>query len=257
MSKYIGNIPVPSATQTKTRIVATSEQTSFTTSGEYTPGHIDVFLGGVKLDSSEFTATDGTTVVLASGANTGQIFESISYTTFKVDASSLANQSGHSGKYLTTDGTNTSWADVSLTGLGVTATAVELNILDGVTATTAELNYVDGVTSNIQTQLDTLATVPAVGTKTSSYTLTTADTGKYVQVGTGGSITIPDATFSEGDVVNIFNNTTGDITITCSITTAYISGDDTDVASVTLATRGLCSIFFISGTVCVLAGAVS
>ena len=37
---------------------------------------------------------------------------------------------------------------------GVTSTASELNILDGVTATTAELNYVDGVTSNIQTQLD-------------------------------------------------------------------------------------------------------
>ena len=36
----------------------------------------------------------------------------------------------------------------------VTATAAELNKLDGVTATTAEINYVDGVTSNIQTQLD-------------------------------------------------------------------------------------------------------
>ena len=131
---------------------------------------------------------------------------------------------------------------------GVTATTAELNILDGVTATTAELNYSDGVTSNIQTQLDTLATVPAVGTKTGSYTLTTSDTGKYVQVGSGGSITIPDATFSEGDVVNVFNNTTGDVTITCSITTAYITGADSDVASVTLATRGLMTIFFISGT---------
>lgn len=38
--------------------------------------------------------------------------------------------------------------------LGITATAAELNKLDGVTATTAELNYVDGVTSNIQTQLN-------------------------------------------------------------------------------------------------------
>ena len=37
---------------------------------------------------------------------------------------------------------------------GVTATAAELNKMDGVTATTAELNYVDGVTSNIQTQLN-------------------------------------------------------------------------------------------------------
>jgi hypothetical protein len=36
----------------------------------------------------------------------------------------------------------------------ITATAAELNILDGATLTTAELNYVDGVTSAIQTQLD-------------------------------------------------------------------------------------------------------
>ncbi len=37
---------------------------------------------------------------------------------------------------------------------GVTATTGDLNLLDGVTATTAELNFVDGVTSNVQTQLD-------------------------------------------------------------------------------------------------------
>ena len=37
---------------------------------------------------------------------------------------------------------------------GVTATTSELNIMDGVTATTSELNHTDGVTSNIQTQLD-------------------------------------------------------------------------------------------------------
>ena len=42
----------------------------------------------------------------------------------------------------------------SLTDLGLTATASELNKLDGVTATTQELNYVDGVTSSIQTQLN-------------------------------------------------------------------------------------------------------
>lgn len=99
--------------------------------------------------------------------------------------------------------------------------------------------------------------IPAVGTKTSSYTLATGDVGKYVQVGTGGSITIPNSTFSEGDAITIFNNTTGDVTITCSITTAYIAGTDTDVASVTLATRGLATILFISGTVCAISGNVS
>lgn len=42
----------------------------------------------------------------------------------------------------------------TLGSFGITATAAELNKMDGVTATTAELNYVDGVTSNIQTQLN-------------------------------------------------------------------------------------------------------
>ena len=50
--------------------------------------------------------------------------------------------------------TNTTY---SLSSFGITATAVELNKLDGVTATTAELNYIDGVTSNIQTQLNNKA----------------------------------------------------------------------------------------------------
>jgi len=99
--------------------------------------------------------------------------------------------------------------------------------------------------------------VPAVGTKTSSYQLATTDVGKYVQVGTGGSITIPDSVFSEGDAINIFNNTSGSITITCSITTAYIAGTDADKATVSLATRGLATILFISSTVCVITGNVS
>ena len=43
---------------------------------------------------------------------------------------------------------------LAISGTNVTATAAELNILDGVTATTAEINFVDGVTSNVQTQLD-------------------------------------------------------------------------------------------------------
>ena len=99
--------------------------------------------------------------------------------------------------------------------------------------------------------------IPPVGTKTTSYTLATSDVGEYVQVGSGGSITIPDATFAEGDAISIFNNTSGNITITCSITTAYIAGTDTDKASVTLATRGVCTVLFISSTVCVITGNVS
>jgi hypothetical protein len=99
--------------------------------------------------------------------------------------------------------------------------------------------------------------IPAGADKTSSYALTTADVGKVIGVGTGGSITIPDATFAAGDAVIIFNNTTGSITITCTITTAYIAGADTDKATLTLATRGIASILFVSGTVCVVSGNVT
>lgn len=102
------------------------------------------------------------------------------------------------------------------------------------------------------------ANIPSAGAaKTTSYTLQTSDVGDFVEVGSGGSITIPDATFSAGDALVIFNNTTGNITITCSITTAYISGVDSDKASVVLATRGVASILFISSTLCVITGDVS
>ena len=42
----------------------------------------------------------------------------------------------------------------SLSSFGITATAAEINKLDGMTASKTELNYLDGVTSNIQTQLN-------------------------------------------------------------------------------------------------------
>jgi hypothetical protein len=38
----------------------------------------------------------------------------------------------------------------------LTASAAELNLLDGVTATTAEINYLSGLTDNIQDQLDSV-----------------------------------------------------------------------------------------------------
>lgn len=58
------------------------------------------------------------------------------------------------------DGVTATTAELNILD-GVTATATEINKLDGVTATTAELNYVDGVTSNIQTQLN--AKAPTAG----------------------------------------------------------------------------------------------
>ena len=52
------------------------------------------------------------------------------------------------------DGVTASTSELNILD-GVTSTTAELNLLDGVTASTAEINFIDGVTSNIQTQLDT------------------------------------------------------------------------------------------------------
>ena len=101
--------------------------------------------------------------------------------------------------------------------------------------------------------------IEPVGTQTSSYTLTTSDVGKYVKVSIGGSVTIPDATFTEGDVITIYNANSSAITITCSISVANIAGSTTDEASVSLAERGIATVLITNsaGTTCVITGNVS
>jgi hypothetical protein len=86
MSGYIGNIPTPQATQTRDTFTATSGQTSFATSG-YTPGFLDVFLNGVHLvNGTDYTASNGSDVVLTTGATTGDNLEVVSYSTYEVNA---------------------------------------------------------------------------------------------------------------------------------------------------------------------------
>lgn len=69
-----------STTRTLTTITATSGQTTFTASGGYTVGYVDVYQNGIKLvGGDDFTATNGTTVVLTQGANVGDTVEIVAY----------------------------------------------------------------------------------------------------------------------------------------------------------------------------------
>ena len=80
----------------------------------------------------------------------------------------------------------------------LTASAAELNILDGVTATTAELNFTDGVTSAIQTQLDGKVS-------TTNGAVTTAATGSAVVRNISFSTATPGtADGMDGDVWLVF-----------------------------------------------------
>jgi len=80
---------------TRTTFTATAGQTSFTAS--YTVGYVQVYVNGILLNSADYTATTGTTVVLASAAAAGDI----------VDVIALNIGTFSSGGYTRTDYTAT------------------------------------------------------------------------------------------------------------------------------------------------------
>lgn len=138
------------------------------------------------------------------------------------------------------------------------ANNASINIL---TATTATITTLNGTSATITTILDGVGNVrniPSAGAaKTSTYTLAISDIGEFVTIGSGGGIDVPNGIFSAGNAVSIYNDTTGNRTVSLTITTAYIAGTDSDKASVTLATRGVATILFISNSVCVVTGNVT
>lgn len=71
------------ASYTRQKFTATAGQTTFTTSG-YTVGYLIVFLNGVLLDISDYTAANGTTVVLGSGASVGDELVTVALDSFNI-----------------------------------------------------------------------------------------------------------------------------------------------------------------------------
>ena len=127
---YIGNGPGVASQRITTSLTATSNQTTFTPTSGYTVGYVDVYLNGVRLvNGTDYTASNGTTVVLASGAAENDVLEVVAYLPrglsdgytkaeadaryLGIDAETLPDQDGQSGKYLTTDGTDASWATIN------------------------------------------------------------------------------------------------------------------------------------------------
>jgi hypothetical protein len=112
--------------------------------------------------------------------------------------------------------------------VALTATATELNILDGATLSTTELNYVDGVTSAIQTQIDTKAPT-ASPTFTGTVTLA-ADPGSALQAATKQYVdnVVSGVNFHESVVAATTGNLAG----------TYNNGTSGVGATITKATNG-------------------
>jgi len=115
---------------------ATAGQTTFTVTGGYVVGLLDVYVNGSKLTSSEFTATNGTTFILTIASTINDQVQSINY---------KASVNGISGA-----GTVNELAYFTASG-----TIASLPVATYPSLT--ELSYVKGVTSAIQTQLNAKA----------------------------------------------------------------------------------------------------
>jgi hypothetical protein len=77
-----------SAFYTRTSFTATAGQTTFTVS--YTVGYVEVYVNGVLLNGADYTATNGTSVVLAVGRATNDIVETIAFATGTVTPTNLS-----------------------------------------------------------------------------------------------------------------------------------------------------------------------
>ena len=118
-------------TANRHKFTATSGQTTFTIddSGNnlaYDAPYLDVYLNGVKLvNTSDFTATSGTSIVLASGAAINDILEVVAYGTFELANFSIndANDVSTAG---ITDGQVLTWNASSSTFQAGNASSAEV-----------------------------------------------------------------------------------------------------------------------------------
>ena len=102
----------------------------------------------------------------------------------------------------------------------LTASATELNILDGATVTTAELNHVSGVTSAVQTQLNAKAATADIGVTIQAYD---ADTAKLDVIQTFTANQTVTAEFK----ANSYNESYTAVTSTSNATTVNCEAGNT------------------------------
>ena len=196
MAGYIGTGAVPQATQKRQAFTATAGQTTFATSG-YSVGFVDVYMNGVKLAAADYTAINGSDVVLATAALVNDIIEIVAFTSFTVDGGLSAANNLSDVASASTSRTN---LGITLPNLGVTSTAAELNTLDAVprgsiiygnsSAATARLSK--GATGTVLTAgADDISWVEASGGGEQTFTASgSISAGNIVGINSSGTVEV-------------------------------------------------------------------
>jgi hypothetical protein len=154
--RYLG-VPVTGVTTTAYRTVteftATASQTTFTPPS-YTVGFINVYRNGVLLGSADYTATNGTTVVLATGATAGDL---VTVESFQVSSvvNAIQNTAGSVGSNnIATDAVTASkMADSSVDLESATVTGILPEANGGTGTTTGYYGFKNRI-FNGQMQID-------------------------------------------------------------------------------------------------------
>lgn len=118
-----GSAGIGATSYVRTPFTATSTQTLFTVN--YTVGYVQVFVNGVLLGTSDYTATNGTSITLGVACTGGEIVEVIAYTVTLVNnlsPSYTGGQGGTAGQILYQSAANTtSNTDVGTSGYLLTS----------------------------------------------------------------------------------------------------------------------------------------
>ncbi len=112
-------------------------------------GSAGIVAGNLTTHETATTAIHGVTGNVVGTSDTQSLSnKTISYTdnTITVQVANVSDLTASAAELNTLDGITASTAELNLLD-GVTATTAELNILDGVTATASEINLLDGVTA--------------------------------------------------------------------------------------------------------------
>ena len=199
-ARYLG-IPASGVTTTAYRTVteftATANQKTFTPPS-YTVGFINVYRNGVLLGSADYVATNGTTVVLATGATAGDLVTVESFLVSSV-LNALPNTGGTITGNLIVTGTETvptitsaSATALTLQSAGTTAVTIDTsqNVGIGTTSPTTYIpTYYKGLATQISDQVSVFESYyqAGVGQATVIKSTNAAGTGNLDLVFSGGT----------------------------------------------------------------------
>ena len=93
---YVGNQPDASSVIIARQVYnATSAVGVVTFTAGYNPGYMDVYLNGVRLlEPGDYSASDGSTIILTTNTNNGDVIEAVAYKALNISTSQIGINSG-------------------------------------------------------------------------------------------------------------------------------------------------------------------